>query len=147
MLDDPSRGTLYIEDLEPGMERGLDKVISDADIRAFAEITTDRNPVHLDDDYAAATMFGGRIAHGILTAGLISAVIGQQLPGRGAIYLKQDLRFLAPVRPGETVAARVVVKAVDRDRRRVTLDCTARVGKTLVLSGEALVLAPSRSRA
>ncbi len=99
MLDDPSRGTLYIEDLEPGMERGLDKVISDADIRAFAEITTDRNPVHLDDDYAAATMFGGRIAHGILTAGLISAVIGQQLPGRGGYYLKQDLRFLAPVRP------------------------------------------------
>lgn len=138
------RGTVCIEELEIGMARRLEKTIEDWDIRAFADISTDHNPVHLDEDYAQATIFGGRIAHGLLTASLISAVIGEQLPGHGTIYLGQSLKFLAPVRPGDTVLAEVSVRAIDYARRRVTLDCACRVGNRTVLEGEALVLAPSK---
>jgi len=149
MLDQPPpdnypRGTICIEDLEIGMRRHLAKEITDRDIQMFAEISTDRNPVHLDEDYAQSTIFGGRIAHGMLTAGLISAVIGEQLPGHGTVYLSQSLRFLAPVRPGDRVRAEVCVTAIDHSRRRVTLECHCVVGETVVLKGEALVLAPSR---
>ena len=107
-------------------------------------MSTDRNPVHLDDDYARDTIFEGRIAHGMLTAGLISAVIGEQLPGHGTVYLGQSLKFMAPVRPGDMVRAEVTVSAIDHARRRVTLETLCRVGDTVVLKGEALVLAPSR---
>lgn len=138
------RGTICIEDMEIGMRRSLLKEISDRDIELFAEVSTDRNPVHLDDDYARDTIFAGRIAHGMLTAGLISAVIGEQLPGHGSVYLGQSLKFLAPVRPGDMVHAEVQVREIDHSRRRVTLDCHCSVGDTVVLKGEALVLAPSR---
>jgi 3-hydroxybutyryl-CoA dehydratase len=144
MLDNLPRGTICIEDLEIGMSRHLEKTVTDRDIELFAEVSTDRNPVHLDDDYARDTIFEGRIAHGMLTAGLISAVIGEQLPGHGSVYLGQSLRFMAPVRPGDRVRAEVAVTAIDHGRRRVTLDCACRVGDTVVLKGEALVLAPSR---
>ena len=146
MLDNMpiDRGTICIEELEIGMSRRLEKTLQDYDIRMFAEISTDHNPVHLDDGYAQDTIFGGRIAHGMLTAALISAVIGEQLPGHGTIYLGQSLRFRAPVRPGDTVVAEVSVKAIDYAKRRVTLDCACRVGDTTVLDGEATVLAPSR---
>ena len=144
MLDNFPRGTICIEDLEIGMTRHLHKTVEDEDIRLFAEVSTDCNPVHLDDDYARDTIFGGRIAHGMLTAALISAVIGEQLPGHGTIYLKQSLTFLAPVRPGDRVEARVTVREIDYARRRVTLDCACLVGDTVVLKGDALVLAPSR---
>ncbi|TMV64749.1 MaoC family dehydratase, partial [Thioclava sp. BHET1] len=93
---------------------------------------------------AKTTLFEGRIAHGMLTAGLISAVIGEQLPGHGTIYLSQTLKFMAPVRPGDEVRALVTVQAIDLARRRVTLDCRCLVGDTVVLKGEALVLAPSQ---
>lgn len=136
--------TIWIEDLEIGMSRHLLKTVTDRDIELFAEVSTDRNPVHLDDSYAQKTLFAGRIAHGMLTAGLISAVIGEQLPGHGTIYLGQSLKFLAPVRPGDTVTAEVTVRAVEPVKRRVTLECRCRVGNTTVLMGEALVLAPSR---
>ena len=141
---DIPRGTICIEDLAIGMTRELTKTVADRDIRLFAEISTDRNPVHLDDDYAQQTIFEGRIAHGILTAALISAVIGEQLPGHGTVYLGQTLKFLAPVRPGDAVTARVSVTAIDYARRRVTLDCVCLVGEKAVLRGEALVLAPSK---
>jgi 3-hydroxybutyryl-CoA dehydratase len=144
MLDNMPRGTICIEDIEIGMNRFLVKRITDADIALFAEVSTDRNPVHLDESYAQDTIFEGRIAHGMLTASLISAVIGEQLPGHGAVYLGQSLKFLAPVRPGDSVRAEVTVTAIDPGRRRVTLDCTATVGDRVVLKGEALVLAPSR---
>jgi len=143
MLDNMPRGTICIEDLEVGMSRHLTKTVTDRDIELFAEVSTDRNPVHLDDDYARDTIFEGRIAHGMLTAGLISAVIGEQLPGHGTVYLGQSLKFLAPVRPGDTVTATVTVMSIDHSRRRVTLETHCAVGKTLVLKGEALVLAPS----
>jgi len=146
MLDnmDIERGTICIEDLEVGLSRHVEKTIRDYDIRAFAEISTDHNPVHLDDEHARQTIFGGRIAHGMLTAGLISAVIGEQLPGHGTIYLGQTLKFMAPVKPGDTVRAEVTVVEIDYAKRRVTLDCACRVGDTVVIKGEALVLAPSR---
>lgn len=144
MLDNAPRGTICIEDLEIGMERHLNKIVTDRDIELFAEVSTDRNPVHLDDDYAQDTIFEGRIAHGMLTAGLISAVIGEQLPGHGTVYLGQTLRFLAPVRPGDKVHATVQVREIDHAKRRVGLDCRCDVGDTTVLKGDALVLAPSR---
>ena len=138
------KGTICIEDIEIGMIRSLQKQITDRDIALFAEVTTDHNPVHLDESYAQDTIFGGRIAHGMLTAGLISAVIGEQLPGHGAVYLGQSLRFLAPVRPGDMVLAEVEVTAIDHAKRRVTLDTRCLVDGKKVLVGEALVLAPSR---
>jgi len=144
MSDSLPRGTIYIDDIEIGMSRHLDKIITDRDIVLFAEVSTDRNPVHLDDDYAKDTIFKGRIAHGMLTAGLISAVIGEQLPGHGTVYMGQTLKFLAPVRPGDAVRAEVEVSAVDHAKRRVTLECRCMVGDTVVLKGEALVLAPSK---
>jgi 3-hydroxybutyryl-CoA dehydratase len=143
MLDNQPRGTIVIEDLEIGMIRSLSKEITDRDIELFAEVSTDRNPVHLDDDYARDTIFEGRIAHGMLTAGLVSAVIGEQLPGHGTVYLGQSLKFLAPVRPGDRVTAEVEVVAIDHSRRRVTLDTRCLVDGKAVLRGEALVLAPS----
>jgi 3-hydroxybutyryl-CoA dehydratase len=144
MLDNLPRGTICIEDMEIGMTRYLQKQVTDRDIALFAEVSTDRNPVHLDEQYARDTIFEGRIAHGILTASLISAVIGEQLPGHGAVYLSQSLKFMAPVRPGDMVHAEVKVAAIDHARRRVTLETHCAVGDTVVLKGEALVLAPSR---
>lgn len=144
MLDNLPRGTIVIEDLEVGMMRYLQKRVTDADIEKFAEVSTDRNPVHLDEDYARDTIFAGRIAHGMLTAGLISAVIGEQLPGHGTVYLGQTLKFMAPVRPGDLVRAEVEVEAIDHSLRRVTLATRCMGGDTVVLRGEAVVLAPSR---
>ncbi|MBR9653178.1 MaoC family dehydratase [Thalassovita aquimarina] len=144
MLDNLPRGTICIEDIEMGMTRHLRKVVTDEDIEMFAKVSTDHNPVHLDDDYAQDTIFSGRIAHGMLTAGLISAVIGEQLPGHGTIYMGQTLKFLAPVRPGDMVTAEVEVIDIDFPKRRVKLDCRCLVDGKKVLMGEATVLAPSR---
>ncbi|EIE50424.1 MaoC family dehydratase [Salipiger aestuarii] len=144
MLDNFPRGTICIEDIEIGMSRHIRKIVTDRDIEMFAEVSTDRNPVHLDDSYAQDTIFQGRIAHGMLTAGLISAVIGEQLPGHGTVYLGQSLKFIGPVRPGDMVTARVTVTGIDHSRRRVTLDCACTVDDKPVLTGEAKVLAPSR---
>ena len=143
MLDNNPRRTIVIEDLEIGMTRHLEKEVTDLDIELFAQVSTDRNPVHLDDAYAMDTIFEGRIAHGMLTAGLISAVIGEQLPGHGTVYLGQSLKFLAPVRPGDMVRAEVEVTDIDYARRRVTLDTRCLVDGKPVLKGEATVLAPS----
>jgi 3-hydroxybutyryl-CoA dehydratase len=144
MLDNLPRGTICIEDIEMGMTRHLRKEVTDRDIEMFAEVSTDRNPVHLDDDYAQDTIFEGRIAHGMLTAGLISAVIGEQLPGHGTVYMGQTLKFLAPVRPGDVVYAEVKVVDIDFAKRRVTLETHCSVDGKKVLIGEAKVLAPSR---
>ena len=144
MLDNAPRGTICIEDLEMGMTRSLDKVVTDQDIEMFAQVSTDRNPVHLDDAYAQDTIFEGRIAHGMLTAGLISAVIGEQLPGHGTVYMGQTLKFLAPVRPGDMVLAEVEVIDIDHSKRRVTMNTRCLVNDKKVLVGEAVVLAPSR---
>lgn len=144
MLDNFERGTICIEDIEMGMVRYLRKQVTDEDIQMFAQVSTDHNPVHLDDNYARDTIFQGRIAHGMLTAGLISAVIGEQLPGHGTIYMSQNLKFLAPVRPGDMVLAEVEVTGIQIDKRRVQLDCRCLVDGKKVLVGEATVMAPSR---
>ena len=143
MLDNLPRGTICIEELEIGMMRHLTKEVTDRDIEHFAEVSTDRNPEHQDDHYARDTIFEGRIAHGMLTAGLISAVIGEQLPGHGTVYLGQSLKFLAPVRPGDIVRAEVTVLDIDHGRRRVQLATQCLIDGKPVLKGEATVLAPS----
>ena len=133
-----------IDQMEVGMSRSYAKTLTETDIVLFAAASGDVNSVHLNQEYAEKTPFGGRIAHGILTAGVISACIANRLPGAGTIYLGQTLKFMAPVRPGDRVTATVTVTAMDIARRRVTLDCACRVGDRVVLKGEALVLAPSR---
>ncbi len=143
MLDNMPRGTITIEEIEMGMVRSLRKVVTDEDIEMFAQVSTDYNPVHMDDDYARDTIFEGRIAHGMLTAGLISAVIGEQLPGHGTVYMGQSLKFLAPVRPGDMVRAEVEVIGIDHGKRRVQLETRCLVGGKKVLVGEATVLAPT----
>lgn len=121
----------------------VSKTINDEDVRAFAELTGDRNPVHLDEEFASATRFGRRIAHGMLGASLISTVLASELPGRGSVYLSQTLRFTAPVYLGDTITARVTVKRVREDKPVVTLEtvCTNQRGERVV-EGEAVVLAP-----
>ena len=143
-MSDIQRGTIYIEDMEIGLSRHMEKVVTDEDIQMFAEVSTDRNPVHLDDEYAKGTMFKGRIAHGMLTAGLVSAVVGEQLPGHGTIYMGQTLKFLAPVRPGDRVRTELTVTEIVPEKRRVKMNCSCTVDGKEVLAGEATVLAPSR---
>lgn len=143
-MSEIQRGTIYIDEIEMGMTRSVTKEVTDKDIEMFAEVSTDHNPVHLDDDFAKGTMFKGRIAHGMLSAGLISAVIGEQLPGHGTIYMGQTLKFLAPVRPGAVVTAEVEVIGMVPEKRRVTLATRCLVDGKEVLTGEATVLAPAR---
>ncbi|MFT4716032.1 MAG: 3-hydroxybutyryl-CoA dehydratase [Paracoccaceae bacterium] len=138
-------GTIYLEDLEVGLSRSISKVIGEAEIEMFATVSEDRNPVHLDENYAKNTMFKGRIAHGMLSASLFSAIIGERLPGHGTIYLGQNLRFTAPVRLGDKVDATVTVTEINAAKGRVSLNCVASVGDTVVIKGDATVLAPSRT--
>ncbi len=124
------------------MTASLERTVSERDVVRFAEVTGDDNPLHFDAEFAATTVFGEPIAHGILSAGYISAVIGTRLPGPGTVYLSQLLEFRAPVRIGDAVTARVTVAAIDRQRRRVRLDTACLVGGKIVVEGEALVLVP-----
>ena len=137
----------FIEDLSEGMTAVFGKTITDADILMFAGVSGDTNPVHLNEEFALGTAFQGRIAHGMLTASLISTVLGTKLPGPGCVYLSQSLKFKAPVRAGDTVRAEVTVTAIDRERRRVTFATVCKVGGKPVLEGEALTLVPSRPAA
>ena len=136
--------TLTFEDLSMGMTETYAKEVRSSDVVGFAEITGDRNPVHLSEHFAARTPFKGRIAHGLYTASLISAVIGTRLPGPGAIYISQTLQFLAPVKIGDTVDASVEVVELNEERRRARLHCQCKVGDTVVLEGEAVVKVPRR---
>ena len=131
-----------IDELEVGQAATLEHTVTDEDIQKFAEVSGDNNPVHLDEAYAAETMFEGRIAHGMLSAAYISAVLGTRLPGPGAIYVSQSLKFKAPVRIGDTVSTRVEVREINAKRRRAWLDTTCSVGETVVLEGEAEVMLP-----
>lgn len=119
----------------------ITKTITDADIHAFADLIGDHNSVHIDDEFAAQTRFGRRIAHGMLSGSLISAVIGEQMPGRGAVYLSQSFKFVAPVYPGDCVTARVTVVNIREDKNILTLEtvCEKQSGET-VITGEAVVL-------
>ena len=138
------KGTICVEDLKIGMSRMLERQITQNDIVLFSKVSGDKNPVHFDDVYAQQTIFGKRIVHGMLTASLISAVIAEQLPGHGTVYLSQTLKFIRPVLPGQLVITSVIVTHIEYSNRRVTLDCNCKVGEKVVLAGEAIVLAPSR---
>jgi 3-hydroxybutyryl-CoA dehydratase len=140
----PETQTLHFEDLSVGLRESYTKQVRASDVVGFAELSGDRNPIHLSEHFAAKTPFGGRIAHGLYTASLISAVIGTRLPGPGAIYLSQTLRFLAPVRIGDTVEAIVEIVELSERGNRAKLACQCKVGDTLVLDGEALVKVPAR---
>src|SRR6187397_1763987 len=136
---------LYFEDLSLGMTEMLSKVIDASDVVGFAEVTGDRNPIHLSEHFAAKTQFGGRIAHGLYTAGLISAVLGTRLPGPGAIYISQTLNFRAPVKIGDTVTVTVTVAELVPEKSRARLACVCAVGGEVVLDGEALVKVPKNA--
>ena len=135
-----------IEDMAAGMSAEIAKTITEADIVLFAGVSSDVNAIHMDDEYARTTMFGGRIAHGMLTASLLSSVLGNRLPGPGVVYMSQSLRFRAPVRPGDTVHARVTVKEVNVAKCRVVLDTVCTVGDKVVIDGEAMVMPTSREK-
>lgn len=140
-----TRKTYDFEDLELGMEASLQKLVTEGDIIAFAEATGDKNPVHLDAEYAAKTRFGERIAHGMLTASYISAVFGMKLPGPGVIYVSQTLNFRAPVKIGQTVTAKVRVVELFPAKRRARFECICSADGKVVLEGEAVLMVPARS--
>ncbi|MCX7298125.1 MAG: MaoC family dehydratase [Hyphomicrobiales bacterium] len=138
--------TLYFEDLSVGMTERLAKTVSSSDVVGFAEVTGDRNPIHLSEHFAARTPFGTRIAHGLYTASLISAVLGTRLPGPGAIYISQTLNFRAPVKIDDTVDVIVSVAELIPEKFRARLACTCSVGDEVVLDGEAWVKVPSKEQ-
>ena len=135
---------LAFEDLHVGMRESLMKTVMDLDVVGFARLSGDDNPLHLCDVYAAHTRFGQRIAHGLYTASLISAVLGRQLPGPGAVYRSQSLNFHGPVKIGDVVEVTVEVAELTPKGRVVRLDCEARVDGRLVLDGQAVVSVPAR---
>lgn len=136
----------FLEDLKPGMSASYGKTISEADIVLFAGVSGDTNPVHLDQTFAETTPFKTRIAHGMLSAGFISTVIGTKLPGPGAIYMSQTLRFKAPVKIGDTVTATCTITEVIAEKKRAVLQTVCKVGDTVVIEGEALIMVPSRGK-
>lgn len=138
---------LYLEDLKVGMSAMFGKTVTEADIVAYAGVSGDTNPIHLHDGFARSTRFGQRIAHGMLSASFISAVIGTKLPGPGSVYISQTMSFMAPVLIGETITAVATVTAIDEKRRRVTLKTQCLNGDKVVIDGEATILVPRRDAA
>ncbi len=138
---DYSRPGYALEDLSVGMTDAYVHTLTEADVQAFADVSGDHNPLHLDEDFARATRFKGRIAHGMLSASFFSTALAR-LPGPGTIYLTQNLAFKAPVRIGDTIEARVTVLDILPEKRRVRLKTECRVGDTVVVDGEALVMVP-----
>jgi 3-hydroxybutyryl-CoA dehydratase len=135
---------LYFEDLSEGQSAEMTRVASAAVVEAFAELSGDVNPIHLDEAYAKTTSFGGRSAHGALMAAYISAVIGAKLPGPGAVFMTQSLRFRRPVRLGDAVTSRVTIKTLVPQRAHAILTTACAVNGKTVVDGEALVMVPRR---
>ena len=134
----------YFEDLKVGTTEKFSKTISEADIQTFAEVSGDKNPLHLNPEYAKETVFRGCIAHGILTASFISTVIGTRMPGPGCIYVTQNLIFKAPVRAGDMVKAVCTVTELNKNRKLVEIRTQCFVGQKLVVDGNATTMVPSR---
>lgn len=132
------------EDLGVGMSASVGRTVSEADILMFAGVSGDTNPVHVDGEFAASSMFGQRIAHGMLSAAYISTVFGTKLPGPGCIYLSQSLKFKAPVKIGDTVLATVTVKELNAEKRKALFDTVCTVAGKVVLEGQAEILVPAR---
>jgi 3-hydroxybutyryl-CoA dehydratase len=135
---------LYFEDLKEGMTASLGKTVTDTDLVMFAGLSMDTNPVHVNEEFGKATMFKGRIAHGMLGAALLSAVFGTRMPGPGCIYVAQSLKFKAPVRVGDTMVARVTVKELHEKKKFVDFDTVVTVGDKKVIEGEATLMVPSK---
>ena len=135
----------FIEDLEVGMTDFYSRTITEADIVTFAGVSGDLNPIHLNQEFAEQTQFAGTIAHGMLTAALISTVVGTRLPGPGAIYMSQNLRFTAPVKAGDTITAVATVRDVNMAKRRCALEKICLRGDEVVVTGDALLLVPTRA--
>jgi 3-hydroxybutyryl-CoA dehydratase len=138
--------TLYFEDLRVGMRETLMRTVMDDDVVDFARLSGDANPIHLSERYAATTRFGQRIAHGLYTASLISAILGTRLPGPGAVYRSQTLNFYAPVKIGDVVTVIVEVVELVTEGRKVRLHCEALVDGKVVLEGEAAVSVPGQPK-
>lgn len=131
-----------LEDLHLGMQATVSRTITETDLRNFSGVSGDTNPMHLNEEYARQTPFGGCIVHGFLSASLISAVIGTRLPGPGCIYMGQNLKFLAPVHVGDTVYAVATVKEIRAEKRQVIIETRCYVKDTMVIDGEALIKMP-----
>lgn len=140
-----ARQGYFLEDLQIGQAGEFSKTITEADIVLYAGVSGDTNPLHLDADYAETTIFKSRIAHGMLSAGLISAVFGTLMPGPGAVYISQTLKFKAPVRIGDTVTARCTVAEIDTAKKRARFACECLVAGKPVIEGEAVLMVPSRA--
>jgi 3-hydroxybutyryl-CoA dehydratase len=139
-------GGYDLEDLMVGMSAQFMKTLTERDIFLFASACGDRNPVHLDEEYAKRTPFGGRIAHGMLSAAVISAALAGRLPGPGSIYISQNLSFRRPVKLGETVCATVTIKEVLTSQRRAVLETVCEVNGKVVVEGDAVVMPTSLVR-
>ena len=138
--------TKCIEDFSVGMESTTEKTVTIEDIKKFAEVSGDFNPVHLDEEFAKKTIFKGRIAHGFLTASFISTIIASELPGPGSIYLKQSLKFLAPVYINEKILVKVRIIEINIEKSKVKLITECFKNKTLVLTGEAEILIQAKKK-
>ena len=136
----------FIEDFSVGMQSTMEKVVTLEDIKKFADVSGDFNPVHLDEEFAKKTFFKGRIAHGFLTASFISTIIATKLPGPGSIYLKQSLKFLAPVYINEKILIKVSILEVNIEKSKVKLSTECFKNKTLVLTGEAEILIQAKNK-
>ena len=134
----------YFDDISKGMSATVSNIINERDVVAFAEITGDKNPIHLDADYARASIFGQRVSHGMLVAGLISAVFGCKFPGKGWIYVNQSLQFKKPVFIGEMVTTTVIAKKLIPKKQIVEFDIVASVEEKYVVTGVATLMAPKR---
>jgi len=143
-MDYPDLYGYYFEDLKTGMAATMSRTITETDLRNFSGVSGDTNPMHLNEEFAKKTVFGGCVVHGMLTASLISAVVGTKLPGPGCIYMSQTLKFLAPVHIGETVYAVATVKELTPGKNRVLLDTKCYVKDKVVIDGEALIKVASR---
>lgn len=131
-----------IDTLEIGMTATYSQTITDADIKSFAGISGDNNPVHMNDEFAIESQFGRRIAHGLLSASFFSALFGTKIPGPGCVYVSQNLKFLRPVYLNDTVTASVTIKGIDKEKRRVFFDTVCIVKSKKVISGEAELYLP-----
>lgn len=145
-MDDRSLGSIPFEDIHPGMTVSNSQTITDADIKAYAGLSGDHNPVHVSSEYAASSRFGKRIAHGLMSAGFFSALFGMRLPGPGCVYVSQSLNFKRPVYIDDTVTATVKVNSIDAAQRRVFFETLCTVGGKVVISGEAEIYIPKSKK-
>ena len=137
--------TVYLDELKPGMSATTNNTVTERDVQLFGEATGDMNPVHFDENYARKTVFRGRVAHGILSVGFVSAIMGTKLPGEGTIILSASIVFKSPVRIGDTITTNCTVREVVG--REAIMDCSCKVGERLILEAEARVLVPKRPAA